>query len=397
MAGYVSAGSAVLGAVGHLANLGQFAELGQNLTFQRENVQWARAAYKQDVRSLRLDLLDAIKDDIAGHYSNHAARIDTILIVTTLLFTFALACLQFSDQFCLQTEEQCPHCIEARHPWMAYMWVGLVAGVLIFPFWGLVFAIWCKLRLDRWLEQTSRCLNKELRWALCEKSAMHAAAAVEADLTALARAREASSFDAAADASPMPEGEASSSPRSESTAGRLFRRFSGRQSRASETQCQEPEASSWHDSGEEDQRSGLTGSIMADPISFVDDYQRQFDELWSGECAWFVETSGVMLWLSAACAMLLTALMFWVFLANRQGEQNSAGTFFAVLMVFGLGLPSLVICQRCCHRRKPIARDAPGLQSPPADRENQSVRELSSLSSAQRRGRRDPLLEPEST
>eukprot|EP00913_Durusdinium_trenchii_P024841 g23316.t1 len=120
------AGATLLNGIGHLANLGQFVEIGQGQAFQREQMQWARRAYCLDSRALRIDLLNAVKEDTE----------DTLLVVHTLLLTFALATLQYSDQFV--PVSGCVECEENEHPWLVTCWVYAVSGILILPFWGIV-------------------------------------------------------------------------------------------------------------------------------------------------------------------------------------------------------------------------------------------------------------------
>ncbi|CAE7216074.1 unnamed protein product [Symbiodinium sp. KB8] len=150
------AGATLLNGIGHLANLGQFVEIGQGQAFQREQMQWARRAYCLDSRALRIDLLNAVKEDVRDHHQTYASRIDTLLLVHTLLLTFALATLQYSDQFV--PVSGCVECEENEHPWLVTCWVRLpqlcaaygftrrrrafesrysVSGILILPFWGV--------------------------------------------------------------------------------------------------------------------------------------------------------------------------------------------------------------------------------------------------------------------
>jgi len=154
----------LLNGIGHLANLGQFVEIGQGQAFQREQMQWARRAYCLDSRALRIDLLNAVKEDVRDHHQTYASRIDTLLLVHTLLLTFALATLQYSDQFV--PVSGCVECEENQHPWLVTCWVYSVSGILILPFWGIVMLIWSKLQLDHWLENSIGRLNVELRLSL---------------------------------------------------------------------------------------------------------------------------------------------------------------------------------------------------------------------------------------
>ncbi|CAJ1375226.1 unnamed protein product [Effrenium voratum] len=162
------AGATLLNGIGHLANLGQFVEIGQGQAFQREQMQWARRAYCLDSRALRIDLLNAVKEDVRDHHQTYASRIDTLLVVHTLLLTFALATLQYSDQFV--PVSGCVECEENEHPWLVTCWVYSVSGILILPFWGTLRLIWSKLQLDHWLENSIGRLNVELRRSLSADS-----------------------------------------------------------------------------------------------------------------------------------------------------------------------------------------------------------------------------------
>lgn len=158
-----SAASGVLSMMGHLANLGQVAEIGVSLKHQQEQMEWAQRAYRLDARTLRIDLLNAVKEDVRDHHNTHAGRIDTLLLVHILLLTFALATLQFSDQYVPQTADSCPECVEVAYPMLVSIWVYMIAAILILPFWCILMLLWCKLQLDRWMELSVRHLNGELR------------------------------------------------------------------------------------------------------------------------------------------------------------------------------------------------------------------------------------------
>jgi len=76
------------------------------------------------------------------------------------LLPFAFNTLQFSDEFVPKTEAACDNdCFEARNPWIADLWVYLVGGSLIMPFWSLLCP-WCKTKLDHWLQFTLGELQK---------------------------------------------------------------------------------------------------------------------------------------------------------------------------------------------------------------------------------------------
>merc|ERR1719156_84025 len=104
------AAGAVLSGLGHLANLGQLGSIGVGHAYQKAQMKWAHRAYCLDSRNLRIDLLNAVKEDARDHHQTYAGRIDTLLWVHTLLLTFALGTLQYSDQFVPSSE--CVECEE---------------------------------------------------------------------------------------------------------------------------------------------------------------------------------------------------------------------------------------------------------------------------------------------
>jgi len=290
----LTAGTAMLGAVGHLANLGQFAELGQAAVYQREQIEWTRRFFQLDLHTLRLDLLNAVKEDIRDVYGTYAGRIDTLLLVQTLLFTFGLATLQFSDQFIPQTPEQCGNCVETRYPSVYFAWVILVGAVLILPFWCMVMSIWCKLQLDKWLEQCLGRVNHELRAALRAKTFY---AALDPRITASKSKKAATESD----------------HEDEAAAREAARAFVEQ-----------------------------LGEFMAE-------YQRRFSRLWGRECGTMVRASSFLLWVSASVAVLLTSLMFWLLLANH-GPPGTSYVFFT-LMTVGLLMPAVYALTNCCTRK----------------------------------------------
>lgn len=155
--------AAVGAALSHLANVGQMVEIGQATTHQREQIQWTKRAYELDTQSLRLDLLSSGKDEIRAHYETYAERLNTLLVVDALLWPFALASLQWSDEFFPQNEELCPDCIESMYPSIFMIWALLIGLILIMPFWSILMLIRCKGSLDSWLEFSLASLNRERR------------------------------------------------------------------------------------------------------------------------------------------------------------------------------------------------------------------------------------------
>merc|ERR1719463_971048 len=106
---------ALLGALGHLANVSQFAEIYQGHAHQREQIRWTRRNYALDSQALKIDLLGAARDDVRGTYDTYVERLDSLLLLNALLLPFALNTLQFSDQFVPGLDCKTEECIEVKH------------------------------------------------------------------------------------------------------------------------------------------------------------------------------------------------------------------------------------------------------------------------------------------
>lgn len=140
----------------HAANLGQLMQnsywsrrgFEQAQHLHQEQVVWNRRAYCLDTRALRINILTAVKEDARDHHQTHAGMIETLLLVHTLILTFALATIQYSGHFMPSTSSG----LENIHPSLVWTWAILVALVLILPFWSILMLILTKLRLDRWLK-----------------------------------------------------------------------------------------------------------------------------------------------------------------------------------------------------------------------------------------------------
>jgi len=146
---------ALLAALGHVANVGQFVEIGQGHAHQREQIRWTRRNYALDSQALKIDLLGAARDDVRGTYDTYVERLDSLLLLNALLLPFALNTLQFSDQFVPGLDcKDADHCIEVQHPWLQTLWVYLVGIDLFVPFWSILILLQCKKKLDSWLQQT---------------------------------------------------------------------------------------------------------------------------------------------------------------------------------------------------------------------------------------------------
>eukprot|EP00929_Paragymnodinium_shiwhaense_P045211 TRINITY_DN23127_c0_g1_i1.p1 TRINITY_DN23127_c0_g1~~TRINITY_DN23127_c0_g1_i1.p1 ORF type:complete len:354 (+),score=63.10 TRINITY_DN23127_c0_g1_i1:107-1168(+) len=282
---------ALLGALGHLANLGQFVEIGQGHVHQREQVRWSQRNYKLDAQALKIDLLGAARDDVRGTYDTFIERLDTLLLLNALLLPFALNTLQFSGDFIPHTETTCElpddDCLEVRHAWLVTVWVYLVGASLIMPFWSLLLLLRCKIQLDDWLSNTLEQLQ-EIR-------------------------REIIAIDM-----PSMEGRGNS------------------MDNAAE-RCAE-----------------LQEEIVKKLGSFIVDYQDLFNDLWEGRCASLMYYATRMLIWSTIVAVALVGFMFWLYLSNRRGDDMlHSNRHFAVLMVAALLIPGITFLWQRYSGRQP--------------------------------------------
>lgn len=261
-----------------MANVGQ--AVGPAIEHVRHGAQldMARRAYRLDARTLRIDLLNAVKEDIRDHHSAHAGRIDTLLLVQTLLLTYALGTLQCSSQYVPQTADLCPNCFEVRYPTLIHVYVYLVAAILILPFWCILMLLSCKLKLDRWLEVSVRVLNCELRETL------------ESDVI----------WDARQKAGKMP--------------------------------------ASTMEGAANVQLEGVEESIVR-MGGYVADYQDSFTKAWSGECETMVRGAAILLWACVVVAVSITSGLFFMFLRNNLATHPNSAQSFMILVVLGLIAP----------------------------------------------------------
>jgi hypothetical protein len=149
---------ALLAALGHVSNLGQLVEIGQGHSHQREQIRWTKRGFAADSQALKVSLLGAARDDIRGTYDSYVERLDSLLLLTGILFTTALSLIQFSNNFmpgltCLDRKDA-EDCIEVRFPWLLTVWTYLIAIDLFLPLYSLCALLYCKRKLETWLQHT---------------------------------------------------------------------------------------------------------------------------------------------------------------------------------------------------------------------------------------------------
>lgn len=136
----------------------------QGQVYHRRDMSWNMRSYCLDLRSLRTDMLNNVKEEFRDQHQIYTGRIDTLLLVHTLLLTFAFATLQYSDPF-LPSSEHSAY-LENLHPGVVYFWVLLVAIILVLPFWSIVMLFQARNQLELWLEDYKAELTIEQRHSL---------------------------------------------------------------------------------------------------------------------------------------------------------------------------------------------------------------------------------------
>lgn len=101
-----------------------------------------------------------------------------------------------------------------------------------------------------------------------------------------------------------------------------------------------------------DETTGSTGSATVESNGaeaeeavatlggFIVLYQDRLMDLWDGRCAPLVLWATRLLWLSVYVSVALVAGTFWVFLADRPGEQHPAHLHFLWVVLLGVLLPA---------------------------------------------------------
>lgn len=289
--------AAVGQALGHLGSVAQFVEIGQGHAHQQEQLRWTRRCYVLDTQTLRLDLLSAAKGEIRAHYDIYVGRLDTFLLINALLMPFGLASLQFSGPFILRNGEDgsCDDAFGGTCIEAEHKW--------IITFWSwlvaliLIFPFWSILMLIR-------CKLKLDSW-------------LERSLASLNRERRITINNA--------QGQINAN---------------GSKSKE-ETVHEEME------------------QVVSRLGGFIVHYQDQFARIWNMECNSMVIAAVVLLWTSAAMAVILVSVMFWIFLYNRTGHQHSSHIHFIAVNALGVAIPVVYIIWHFCTHESVTTPFAP--------------------------------------
>mmetsp|Transcript_49929 Transcript_49929/g.99095 ORF Transcript_49929/g.99095 Transcript_49929/m.99095 type:complete len:340 (-) Transcript_49929:11-1030(-) len=116
---------------------------------------------------------------------------------------------------------------------------------------------------------------------------------------------------------------------------------------------------------------------------FIVHYQDLFMDLWNRRCAPLVLWATRLLWLSVFVSVALVAGTFWVFLADREGEQHSAHLHFLWVVLLGILLPAGCSVYEWCREWRPSSTAARGSALRSCMRVSQTSPELETVTRRQ--------------
>merc|ERR1712031_125581 len=99
--------------------------------------------------------------------------------------------------------------------------------------------------------------------------------------------------------------------------------------------------------GPEDKLADEQQRVVEVLSNFIVDYQDQFMDMWEQQCAPLISVATKLLWSSATLAVVLTAYMCWIYLADLEYNKTD-NVHFVVITMFGLLAPAI---QLAWHRR----------------------------------------------
>lgn len=273
---------AFLAALGHISNVGQLFGLAQNQVQQGENIRWNRRNWKLDGQALRTDLLCTARDDTRHTYDTYSKQIDTLMELTTFVLPFALSIVQLSDQYTPQTADSCYDNGVEPCVEVDHPWL-IILWIYIYGV-TLILPFWGLLML-------LRCKIRLDSWLQYTVDDLH-----ELRLEILGEVRN-------------------------RTAG-------------SDVKISIPT-----DAKIEEQEQVITR--VGD---FIVASQDRFVDTWDAHCAPLVYWATRLLWASVTMAVGMTSFLFWLFLANRHGQQHPLHAHAAVGLSAGLLAPIVVVC-----------------------------------------------------
>eukprot|EP00931_Biecheleriopsis_adriatica_P064477 TRINITY_DN3924_c0_g2_i1.p1 TRINITY_DN3924_c0_g2~~TRINITY_DN3924_c0_g2_i1.p1 ORF type:complete len:386 (-),score=51.86 TRINITY_DN3924_c0_g2_i1:56-1213(-) len=103
-----------------------------------------------------------------------------------------------------------------------------------------------------------------------------------------------------------------------------------------------------------DEANDDTKAVVSNLVDIVSECQEYLALIWTEECGWLVHASTSLLWVSAAAALMLTALSMWIYLVNKGGEHPRCAHIFAFIVLVGMTVPLIyVMWQRAWDRLEP--------------------------------------------
>lgn len=140
---------------------GQGLGMMQGEMHQIEQVIWTQKQYRLDVFSFTIDILDKTKDEIRDLYDCYSGRIDTLMVLHTLLLTLGFAVMGYNDTMFPRNTIMEDQNIALRKAWLICFATVQATG-MIMPLWAIVCLVTCRQRLERWLDDSLRSLHKQL-------------------------------------------------------------------------------------------------------------------------------------------------------------------------------------------------------------------------------------------
>lgn len=133
--------------------VGSAGELVQGQIFQNEQLHEARKAYQLDLFSLSLDILAKCREEVKDLFESYSGRVDTYLVVHTLLLSLGFAAVQYSDELVPDDETNIT---------VLFLFVTLFSLTMIVPFFAIVLLLRVRGCLDHWFDENIRLLNREM-------------------------------------------------------------------------------------------------------------------------------------------------------------------------------------------------------------------------------------------
>eukprot|EP00930_Biecheleria_cincta_P074395 TRINITY_DN61607_c0_g1_i1.p1 TRINITY_DN61607_c0_g1~~TRINITY_DN61607_c0_g1_i1.p1 ORF type:complete len:354 (+),score=45.43 TRINITY_DN61607_c0_g1_i1:69-1064(+) len=148
-------------------------EMIQAEAHQEEQSFWAQKQYRLDVFSFTIDILDKTKDEVRDLYDCYSGRIDTLMVLHTLLLTLGFAVMGYNDTMFPRNTIMEGQNLALRKIWLVFFATVQATG-MIMPLWAIACLVKCRQRLESWLDESLRKLHKQLTCKMTEREALQA-------------------------------------------------------------------------------------------------------------------------------------------------------------------------------------------------------------------------------